>query len=261
MIQVRVIADSINPDGQRITTLEGTFNRYILAEFNTHRVFSRNSASSRAIPVKKTMAQVWRNPATPIHWGRNRAGMQAQEELTGFRRWLAKRVFLWTRIPVLVMVWVLTKIGLHKQVANRLLEPWAWHTVVFTSTTFDNFFKLRLHPDAQPEFQDFAEKVLTALVFNKPIALSWGDWHLPYSDDSPDASAARCAAVSYLRQGEERDPAKDKALALRLSSSGHWSPFEHPACAEPGQWGNFTGWRQCRKHFEGESGEGSLSQK
>lgn len=187
--------------------------------------------------------------------------MQAQEELTGFRRYLAKRVFLWTRIPVLVMVWVLTKLGLHKQVANRLLEPWAWHTVVFTSTSFDNFFKLRLHPDAQPEFQDFAKKVKIALDSSKPIALSWGDWHLPYSDISEDTSAARCAAVSFLRQGEKVDPAKDQVLALKLSSSGHWSPFEHPACAEPGQWGNFKGWKQYRKYFEGESGEISSEKK
>lgn len=274
-IRARVIADSINPNGERITTLEGVFNRYLLAEFNTHRVMSRNSASSRAIPVKKIMAQVWSDPAVPIHWGTNQAGMQARAELTGWRRWLAKRLFLLARIPVLVIVWFLTMAKLHKQVANRLLEPWVWHTIVFTATEFDNFFKLRDHEDAQPEFARFAHCCRVARDRSTPVRMEWGDWHLPYaqsedyvnvaslsrvesSDWFPDivfVSVARCAAVSYVRQGETRDVRKDIDLSIRLRKSGHWSPFEHVAIAEQDCTdGNFRGWKQLRKFYPGEDG-------
>jgi len=278
VISARVIADSVNPAGKRIVTVEGTFNRYILAEFNTHREFSRNSASSRAIPVKKVMGQVWRNPAAPIHWGANQAGMQARAELRGFRKWLARKLFLWARIPALVMVWFLTKLGLHKQVANRLLEPWVWHTVVFTTTEMANFFKLRLHPDAQPEFQEFARCVKRAIDQSTPRQLAWGDWHLPYilpedytaaaqhEGPAPDGrypiislmSVARCAAVSYVRQNVRRNPVKDFELAARLQKSGHWSPFEHVAVATEGleRSGNFSGgWGQLRKFYPGEDGK------
>lgn len=276
-ITARVIADSVNPNGERIITCEGVFNRYLLAEFNTHRVFSRNSASSRAIPVKRMLKQVWSNPALPIHWGANQAGMQARAELSGWRRWLARHLFLWARLPALLVVWLLTLVGLHKQVANRLLEPWVWHTVVFTSTEWENFFKLRLHPDAQPEFQEFARCCKAAIDASVPRLLKWGEWHLPYilaedwvaaaerllqPSESPDArpdtafmSVARCAAVSYVRQNEKRDPKKDVELCMRLQNSGHWSPFEHVAVAEPlCREGNFQGWRQMRKFYPEENG-------
>ncbi len=271
MISARIIADSINPDGERITTVEGVFNRYILAEFNTHRVFSRNSASSRAIPVKKVMKQVWSNPAVPIHWGANQAGMQAKAQLEGWRLWLAKRLFLWARIPTLIIVWFLTKVGLHKQVANRLLEPWVWHTIVFTATDWDNFFKLRLHPDAQPEFQEFARWVKAALDTSTPRKMVWGEWHLPYvkdvimhagpvygTDDPmleyPKVSAACCARVSYVRQNDRKSAEEDLKFTARLTGSGHWSPLEHPAQATPGRSGNFNGWKQLRKFYDGEDG-------
>lgn len=280
-ISVRVIADSINPFGDRISTLEGVFNRYLLAEFNTHRMMSRNSASSRAIPVKRMLAQVLWDPATPIHWGTNRPGMQARDELTGWRRWLCRRIFLLARFPILLLVWILSKLGLHKQVVNRLLEPWVWHTLVFTATDFRNFFKLRLHPDAQPEFQEFARCCRVALDGSTPRRLDWDEWHLPYIDVDdrvnalmydvqlegrpreiptlPSISVARCAAVSYVRQGERRDVKKDLDLVVRLMSGGHWSPFEHVARADPDDdgSGNFTGgWRQLRKDFMGEDGRG-----
>lgn len=276
VISVRVIADSINRLGRRITTFEGVFNRYLLAEFNTHRAFSRNSASSRAIPVKKMMAQVFWNPATPIHWGANQAGMQARAELSGWRRWAAVKLFLLARFPALFIVWLLTLVGLHKQIANRILEPWVWHTVVFTSTEMRNFFKLRLHPDAQPEFQEFARCCKVAFDQSTPRLLEWGEWHLPYittedwaaaasfegSQDLPIPllalmSSARCAAVSYVRQGERREPKKDIELSERLRNGGHWSPFEHVAlaCEDCERSGNFDGgWEQLRKCFPGEDG-------
>lgn len=250
--------------------MEGVFNRYLLAEFNTHRILSRNSASSRAIPVKKVLKQVWSDPALPIHWGANQAGMQARNQLSGWRRWLARRLFLWARLPALVIAWLLTKLSLHKQVANRILEPWVWHTVVFTATNWENFFKLRLHPDAQPEFQEFARCVSEALKASTPRRLSWDAWHMPYVADHylsgpilghedplltyPKISAACCARVSYVRQNDRKSEEEDVKFAERLIKSGHWSPFEHVAQAMPGRWGNFEGWKQLRKFFPGEDG-------
>jgi hypothetical protein len=278
MISARVIADSITPDGVRLTTVEATFNRYILAEVNTYREWSRNSASSRAVPVEKVMRQVWSNPATPIHWGRNQRGMQARAELTGWRRWLARKLFLAARVPVLVIVWMLTKLKLHKQVANRLLEPWVWHTAVISSTNWENMFGQRDHEDAQPEFRQLARCIRWAIAHSIPKKLEWGEWHLPYivpedyveaaslprdeaSDWFPDVvfmSVSRCAAVSYVRQNE-RNVRKDIALSVRLREGRHWSPFEHVAIAEKDHTrdSNFdAGWKQLRKFYAGEDGRG-----
>jgi hypothetical protein len=276
-ISARVIADSINPNGERLTTVEATFNRYILAELNTHRMLSRNSASSRAIPVRRILRQVWSDPAMPVSWGANQAGMQARSELLGWRLWAARRLFLLARLPALAIAWLLTRVGLHKQVANRLLEPWIWHTAIISATEWENFFKLRLHPDAQPEFQELARCIRAAMDASVPQRLEWGMWHQPYLQPEDWAavasssacaaemgtgfvpetalvSVARCAAVSYVRQGEKRDPQKDIELSMRLRNSGHWSPFEHVAQAAPVSMGNFSGWKQLRKFYPGESG-------
>jgi hypothetical protein len=270
VISVRIIADSVNPDGDRLTTYEATFNRWILAELNTHRMLSRNSASSRAIPVKRILSQVWRDPALPVSWGTNQPGMQARSELSGWRRWLAKRLFLLARIPALILVWLLSKVGLHKQVANRILEPWMWHTAIISMTEDENFFKLRDHVDAQPEFQVLARKMREARDASVPRQLTWGSWHLPYVEgvsmggqvfsdtdpmlELPKISAACCARVSYVRQNDRKSIAEDVKLADKLTSNGHFSPLEHPAQAERGHWGNFIGWKQLRKFYPGEAG-------
>lgn len=276
-ISARVIADSINVNGERLITVEATFNRWILAELNTHRMLSRNSASSRAIPVSRVLRQVWSDPAVPHSWGANQAGMQARAQLSGWRRWAAKKLFLLARIPAIIIVWMLSKIGLHKQVANRILEPWVWHTAIISATEWSNFFKLRLHPDAQPEFQYLAVCIREAIRESRPQKLKWGEWHLPYitpedyaaaavyegQSDGPYPilalmSAARCAAVSYVRQGEHREIGKDIDLARRLIKSGHWSPFEHVATPADDMTyiGNFKGWKQLRKMFKDEDGRG-----
>lgn len=271
MISARVIADSVNPDGDRLTTVEATFNRYILAELNTHRVLSRNSASSRAIPVSKVLRQVWSDPAEPVSWGSNQAGMQARTELVGWRRVVARRLFLLARLPVLVIAWMLSKVKLHKQVANRILEPWVWHTAIISATEWDNFFALRLHPDAQPEFQTLARCIRDAMDASTPRQIGWGGWHLPYMPEhsmsgpifgdadplleSPKVSAACCARVSYLRQNDRRSVQEDVRFMERLITSGHWSPLEHPAMASTmSPSSNFRGWRQLRKFYPGESG-------
>lgn len=246
--RVRMLADSIGHNGVRLTTWELTYPRFVHAELMTHRLFSRNSASSRAIPTKKLMQQIRNNPAMPVWWGKNQAGMQAREELTGWRLALVKRLWLSARWGALAAAWLLGALGFHKQIANRLLEPWMFITVIVTATEFDNWFKLRCHPDAQPEIGWVAKEMQRQYLASTPKLVPWGMWHAPLVSEEdyleafekgpphPDfskVSAGRCARVSYLTHDGKRDTAEDVKLADRLMTSGHWSPFEHVAQALP----------------------------
>ena len=268
----KVIADSISPGGVRLTTLEVTMHRFVLAEFNTHRVFSRNSASSRAIPMKKFRRRALEETMWPLWWGANQAGMQAREELKGWRLIVAKRLWELALQLNCLIHWGLEKVGLHKQISNRLLEPWVAHTVIVTSTEWENFFAQRCHPDAMPEMRECAERMREALGNSAPKRLEYGDYHLPYADQfSPEilptadyrgtvvkVSVARCARVSYLTQDGRRDHREDLQLYNRLSAQTppHASPMEHVATpAREGEEvkGNFRGWHQwrhCRCHEE-----------
>jgi hypothetical protein len=265
--EAKIIADSISPDGVRLTTLQITFPRFILAEFNTHRMLSRNSASSRAIPVKKRIEAVLTDPFVPEKFGRNQKGMQAHKEPISEHnteeaeiawRYAARLAIHYTRR--------LDKLGVHKQWSNRLLEPFSWHTVVVTATDWDNFFHLRCHPDAQPEFQKIAEMMRDVMEASTPQTVISPDWHLPYTDPyawfvpgnkhAALVSAARCARVSYLTHDGKLDPEADLALATKLLAVGHMSPFEHPATpmdTATEYYGNFKGWMQYRKLIPGEN--------
>lgn len=240
MIQAKVIADS-EIDGQRITTVEATMHRYVLAELNTHRVFSRNSASSRAIPIAKQLKRVKTDTAWPVEWGSNQSGMQAGEPLVGFKAWRAKRAWTKARNAAVRQAKKLEKIGVHKQVTNRLLEPFMWHTIIITSTEWENFFSQRCSPLAQPEIRVAAEAIRDAIRASTPQAT---DVHLPYLQ--PDEHklplavkikicAARCARVSYLTQDGKRNTEKDLELFERLTTAKppHWSPLEHVAFYAP----------------------------
>jgi thymidylate synthase ThyX len=293
---VKVLADSLSPAGHRLTTLEATFPRFVLAEFNTHRVFSRNSASSRAIPIFKQLRRVLEHPYVPIEFGANQPGMQAGTPLDGEARLAAEREWLGARDDAVRRVLALVAgpdevapdedlaaalsrieqtyrggerpaswLNVHKQVANRLLEPFMWHTVIVTATEWDNFFNLRCHPDAQPEIRRIATAMRDARDGSEPAALGHDEWHLPLVrpedreqadslDDLLKISAGRCARVSYLTHAGERDLAADIELHDRLIASGHMSPLEHPARpADDEWWGNFRGWRSYRKTIVGES--------
>ena len=256
-IAVKVIEDSVNDDGWRLTTLQLRYPRFIHAEFMTHRVFSRNASSSRAIPVRKMLAQVWSDPAMPEHWGANQPGMQARAELTGWRRRLAPHVWRAAGKAACVVVWALDKMGAHKQWANRLLEPWQWINVVVTSTEWKNFMDLRLHPDAQPEMCSLAKAVRVAIAGSTPRPLSWTEWHMPYCQLNDVSllplSVAACARVSYLTHDRKvASVAEDVALHDRLLKANppHMSPAEHQARATPGQWANFSGWQSYRNTLE-----------
>ncbi len=255
--QAKILRDSISPDGVRLTTMEVTFPRFSLAEFNTHRVKSRNSASSRAIPSEKQIKKIKENPVIPIYWGKNQKGMQANQELSLTEQGSAIKEWLAARDEMVHRAQNLYNLGVHKQIVNRLLEPFMWHTVICTATEWSNFFALRCHPDTQPEFRKFALMMRDLYYAHKPIPVEYGRWHLPllqdnefvdygYSDkdleyiNSSNASIytideakkiciGRCARVSYLTHDGRRDPQADINLCEKLQKSGHMSPFEHIA--------------------------------
>ena len=274
----KVIADSVNVDGDRLITIEATMHRFVLSEFNTHRVFSRNSASSRAIPVKKQLEKIQKDPALPIEYGTNKRGMQAGESLKGLFAGQANYHWLKARDAAYIASERISgDLNVHKQVANRILEPWMWHTVIFSATEFDNFFEQRCSPLAQPEICDIANKIRSSIKYSTPNHLGEGDWHLPYiQDDENDldletkkmVSAARCARVSYLTHDGVKDIDKDIELYDRLINANppHWSPLEHVATPDISNKvflksgekvfpvsviGNFVGWRQLRHDIQG----------
>lgn len=259
MFQAEVIADSINPRGVRLTTMQVTYPRIILAEMNTHRRFSRNTASSRAIPIAKMIAQVSNEPYVPMHWGSNKPGMQAGDEITGGHKEMA--VAGWTvaaRQAVEYAEWF-RDLGVHKQIVNRLLEPFMWTTQIISSTEWDNFFAQRISEYAQPEMRKIAELMKSALDASVPARLFEGDWHTPYCrSEFADVrvSAARCARVSYKTFDGITDPEKDLELYNKLVSQGHWSPLEHVAMCDSDSNAylsrNFVkGWAQLRAVVEG----------
>jgi len=270
-ITATVICDSIAHGCPRITTLQLRYPRFIHAEFMTHRAFSRNASSSRAIPIDRVIQDVIDDPAMPIHWGANMPGMQAMSEINDTAT--ARRLWLDARDTAVTMARQMGRSGLHKQVVNRILEPYQHINVLVTATDWDNFFALRDHPDAQPEIQALARAIRAAMAGSAPVELASDDWmasdkwHLPYvSDDeigeygphiAAKISAARCASVSY-KTVDGQTMTVDKALKICEKLMGdplHASPFEHIArpCPESDKrlTRNFTGWAQYRAVLEG----------
>lgn len=277
-ITAKVLCDSLHPDGQtRLTTVEMTYPRCIHAEFMTHREFSRNSASSRAIPMHKMIQRIKENPFFPLHWGKKQKGMQADEELSPEEKLLAASVWLNARNDAVAHAEQLERIGIHKQMGNRVTETWMWITVIASATNYENLFALRCHRMAEPHFQNLAYKLRTAYDASQPKELRFGEWHLPMIGLPGDEdifnefpietiakiSAGRCARVSYLTHEGIRDPQEDIALFKKLSTETpkHASPLEHAAeClghdsakADMLGWGNFKpGFLQLRKMIQGE---------
>ena len=240
----RVLLDSRSPSGARLTTFEVRYPRFIHSEMMTHRMFSRNAASSRAIPIKKMIAAVREEPAMPVHWGRNQTGMSAREEIRAEIAALAQAEWRAALDDALRHAERLSEkdIDLHKQLVNRLLEPFAWITVIITATEWANFFTQRAHEDAQPEIRHIAEMMLARLSREHAAAGGVGPLASCRSFKTTSTacpkknackiSVARCARVSYLTHDGKRDHAKDVELYDRLlggGANGHWSPFEHVA--------------------------------
>ena len=260
-ISATIIKHSMTRQSKEIVTFELCYHRYIHGELMTHRVFSRNAMSSRAVPVMKMLKQVWSDPAMPVHWGANQPGMQAKDQLTGWRLTLAKKLWSGAGKIACGFAWGMVKLGLHKQVANRLLEPWQWMRTIVTATDWDNFYDLRDHEDAQPEFKALAQAMRAAVGRDTPQKLAAGEWHLPYVDSTSSGrdfvncklSAARCARVSYLtHDGQTPSRSKDLELFERLAGGKpfHASPLEHQASPGEVLTGNFSHWTQFRKMWE-----------
>jgi hypothetical protein len=268
----KIIKDSITREGHRLTTFECIFHRFVLAEANTHRDFSRNSASSRAIPVEKQLEKVMQDPAWPLVWPSEQPGMQGGTDLTNRDLWDAEDLFQNVRNATSLLVKHYLEdhpdksTRLHKSLINRLLEPFMWHTAIISATEYQNFFNQRCSPLAQPEIRVLAEAMECEYNLSTPKLLLPGEWHLPYVDDDElhfdieslkSASVARCARVSTLSHEGIRDILKDMGLYTKLhyADPAHASPFEHVAtpCTHHFKYsehrGNFMGWDQLR-HIE-----------
>lgn len=272
--------------GKPLFTLQARYPNIIHGEVMTHRVFSRNASSNRAIPVEKMLADIERDPFIPTHWGSNQKGMQAGDPLSAATESHCRDVWMWAMDKALFAARCLIDNGLHKQIANRVLQPYGHMNVVITADEWENFDALRINGAAEPHMQDLAVAIKDArLSANVRSVLKFNDWHLPYihqddwdkvypMEDYDDmnatlklVSAARCARVSYLtHDGRRTTLEEDLELAKSLELNKHMSPFEHQATpdemvtdaytlstdwARPWLHGNFTGgWCQQRKFME-----------
>ena len=279
-ISAKVILDSRNENGDRLVTLQLKYPRMVHSELMTHRVFSRNASSSRAIPVAKIIATIQEDVLYPSYWGKNQPGMQAEEELSESEIVIAKDIWDRARISAISYAEEMIKLGVHKQIANRILEPFSHIQVIVSSTQWSNFFALRRHKDAQPEIRILAEAMYEEMENSVSTLLKPGEWHLPYITDKDKEivrdvsvlqkmSAARAARVSYLtHEGKSPSIEEDLLLYNRLvireynTDPIHASPTEHQATPDIknyGKWekpelhGNFNGFIQYRKTIQGES--------
>ena len=267
---VEIIADSIAPNGKRITTLRSIYWLCIHPEHLRHGPISHSVASGRAIPISRTIEQVTDNPWYPSQYGKTHKGMQHSEVFTGDDVHELDKLWLETSRLMLEQVEKFNKIGVTKQLTNRLLAPWVQVRDVTTSTDYDAFLKLRLHDTAEIHIQELAVETLVALATSVPKKLEPGEWHLPFITDDdreyalytfkeqePESytfpmevedafarhnvsmadqlliliSAARCAYTSYDKnKGKTRD-AELTTAARKLLPYHHYSPFEHQARA------------------------------
>lgn len=269
-ISAKIVADSINHKGIRLTTLLLHYPRYILPELNTHRMFSRNSASSRAVPTERIFASIQADPIYPHH-GKNCAGMQAKELLNEEDALAVDQIMDEARFAACGFARKLHVLGLHKQSCNRIIEPFTHISTLVSATEWNNFFALRLHEDAQPEIQALAKSIKTAMDNSKPVFKEDNEWHLPFISGVEEEltlkeklmlSVAKCATISYARTEQEITLQKAAEIFERLTKSTpiHASPFEHQAkpiadsneashlnLSDNELWcGNFRGWMQYR---------------
>lgn len=257
-IEVRLVADSKSYCSEsRISTFELIYHRYIHGEVMTHRSFGRNAMSSRAVPVKKMIASVNDSPATPIQWGAKQSGMQADNEHEN--PYLGEVVWNLAKHNAISSATAMDELGFHKQIVNRLIEPFHMMKTVLTATEFNNFLWLRVDAAAQPEIYELARLMKECLDESTPVVLQEGEYHTPYVEDITlsveDAiaiSSSCCAQVSY----RNIDNTYEKAMSVyeRLGVGGnkiHASPFEH--VATPMTQPKFTGefdWEEGATHLD-----------
>jgi hypothetical protein len=296
-VEAKVVCHSISPEAIPLVTVQIKQPRIIHSEFMTHRALSKNASSSRAIPTERMLKNILEDPARPVRFGANQKGMQDKGEdhdamvrftnpFTGDEEWYtAEEAWNYGLILMTEIARGFADAGYHKQIANRLVEPWSHISLVVTATEWDNFFMLRDHPDADPTIRAVAVAVKEAIRKSQPTFLKPGEWHLPYIRedervwsiplvDMIKMSTARCARVSYLNhEGDSPSMEEDMNLYTRLMGSQpfHATPPEHQATPDrympsvvngymtkkwenPHEHGNLYGWRQYRKMIPGEDG-------
>lgn len=283
MIKATILLDSINEYGNRLTTFELHYPRFIHEELMTHRTFSRNASSTRAVPTKKLIAEAVSDDlrAEPVEYRHNSKGMQGGEPLRGYDLAVVKNRWRKAALQAATIAEGMAAAGADKQTVNRILMPFIHIHVVVTATEYMNFFGLRLDAGADPTMRALAEAMWAAYATSTPRLLKYGEWHLPYADamhptilvghQDPNikVSVARCCRVSYrsFDTGKHSTFEEDLALYERIAVAVpmHASPCEHQATPakfdkEVGMWegdttlwGNFQGWIQYRKTLSGEA--------
>jgi hypothetical protein len=239
-IKATVLAHSVNAHtSKELLTFELEYPRIILAELNTHCMLPKNSMSSRAVPSKKMVEQVRTNPAMPVRFGKNQAGMSdTGVEHVGNGRELWK-IASETMARVSEMF---ADLGYHKQIGNRIIEPFQMMKTVVSGTEWNNFFHLRHDKDADPTFEELARVMFEAKSASTPRKLFSGQWHVPYFKDgywdetceeSLDVALAvssSCSAqVSYRMLDPSLTKAADVWEKLTKGDKVHASPFQHQA--------------------------------
>lgn len=275
-ISATIIKDSISKDGNRMMTYELEYPRFILAEVNTHKMLSKNTASSRAIPVAKMIEHVLTHTAKPVHWGKNQAGMVAEEIIDSLH--IPEAVSAWTeaRDVAIEAAKKLNELKLHKQIVNRVIEPYTIAKTVMSGTEWTNLDWLRRHADAQPEFFELADCINTARNESMPVEMKPGQWHLPYVDVKYEGatktqtywsngievdlitarmiSASCCAQVSYRKLDDTIEKAKSVYDMLNLDQNEvpkHASPVEHQASVMlKSTTDSLFGWEQGVTHVD-----------
>jgi thymidylate synthase ThyX len=251
-ITAQVVADSMSLWGDRLTTFRLRYPRFIHAQFMTHRMFSRNVASSRAIPVESMIAEIQRETAMPMNWGSKQSGMQAGEELDEETIQIAREIWISASGSMSSAARILDKLKLHKQHANRVLEAFVMTDTIASMTDLDNALHLRYHDAAQPEISALFKAIYEAIKLSEPKLVRPGEWHLPFITkseySSPDqqvfesasgylmdletakrVSVSLCAQVSFRKEDDSVKKATDLYQRLAGSYPIHASPFEHVA--------------------------------
>lgn len=256
-----------------ICTLVVEMPLMIWAQMLTHRDFSRNGQSARAVPISALIQQTIDNKVTPIYWGANKSGMQANSEIPKELHAAANKIWREGALNARRTARKLDKLNLHKQIANRPLAPYQHIRVIITSTEWDNFYVLRKHKDAQPEIQAVADAMHTAMCGSTPRVLRRGEWHLPFIKtkrigsqtlyysgseqvtlgQAKKISASMCAQISFRAGDDNIKKALTIFSKLATSTPIHASPFEHQAKAKIlpfARCRNLVGWHQYRVDVE-----------
>lgn len=246
---VKIIAHSLSPSGIPIVTFEIEYPRFIHSELMTHRMLAKNAASSRAIPIHTMHEHIMSNTAQPLYWGANQKGMTAAKEIEDIPA--AIRIWIRARDYAIACARRLAKMDTHKQTANRLVEPYVVMKTVISGTEWANFFHLRDHEAAQPEFRYLAMLMHAAVHNSIPKALNYGEWHMPYVvwvrdefgkqqfvdekgnnisvEDAKIVSSACCAQVSYRKLDDTMETCQRVFDRLIKTNPVHASPVEHQA--------------------------------